>query len=398
MKVPFLDLKAQYRAIAREIDAALREVIEASAFSGGPFVAAFEEEFAAFCHCGHAIGVGSGTDALWLALRALGVGPGDEVVTVPNSFVATAEAITLCGATPTFVDVNERSCTMNPALLEGAITPKTKAVIPVHLYGQMADMDPIMETARRHRLLVIEDACQAHGAEYKGRRAGSIGDAGCFSFYPGKNLGAWGEAGGVTTNSALLAERIRMIRDHGQSARYYHRIPGVNSRMDGLQGALLSVKLKHLTEWNWARKKHAQLYRDLLDGANGLILPTEMGYGSHVYHLFPVRLRNREAVIAELTRREVGWGIHYPVPIHLQEAYNFLGLVRGSFPVAEKLAEESISLPMFPELDGEQIGAVAEAIGAVLGHTADRRAPAPELITTGAPPDPSVRRLHQRQQ
>ena len=236
MNVPFLDLKMQYQSISEEIELALREVLNATAFSGGPFVERFEEQFATFCQCKHAIGVGSGTEALWLSLLALGVGQGDEVITVPNTFIATVEAISLCGATPVFVDVDERCHTMNPALIEAAITPRTKAIIPVHLYGQMCDMDPIMEVARSHGLLVVEDACQAHGAEYKGRRAGSIGNAGCFSFYPGKNLGAYGEAGGVTTNDHQLATKIKMLRDHGQSKKYSHAMIGVNSRMDGLQG------------------------------------------------------------------------------------------------------------------------------------------------------------------
>jgi len=362
MKVPFLDLKAQYDAIAGDIDNAIRQVIACTAFSGGPFVSAFEERFAAFCNCKHAIGVGSGTDALWLALRGLGVGPGDEVITVPNSFIATAEAISLCGASPVFVDVDEQSYTMNPLLLEQAITAKTKAIIPVHLYGQMADMDPIMEIARRRGLLVVEDACQAHGAEYRGMPAGSIGDVGCFSFYPGKNLGAYGEAGGVVTNNAGLWEKIRMVREHGQSRKYFHDMIGVNSRMDGIQGAILGVKLGHLADWNETRRRNAGLYRTLLSGLDGIALPSEMSYGKHVYHIFALRVHERDALMAELTRQDIGCAIHYPVPIHLQNAYAYLGLTRGSFPVAEKCCDEVVSIPMSADLDAAQIEFVAHVI------------------------------------
>jgi len=362
MKVPFLDLKAQYDAIAGEIDDAIRQVIERTAFSGGPFVSAFEEQFAAFCQCKYSIGVGSGTEALWLALAALDVGPGDEVITVPNSFIATAEAISFCGATPVFVDVDEHSQTMSPALLEGAITEKTKAIIPVHLFGQMADMGPIMEVARRHNLFVIEDACQAHGALYNGRPAGSIGDLGCFSFYPGKNLGAYGEAGGVVTNDESHYEKIKMIRDHGQSKKYHHAMIGWNGRMDGIQGAILSVKLKYLDNWNNARRKNAQLYAQLLETVDGVQPPREMDYARHIYHVYAVKAKNRDALMAALSDKGISCGIHYPVPIHLQNAYKYMGAVKGSFPVAETCAEEIVSLPMFPELTDEQIHFVAGEI------------------------------------
>lgn len=355
MRIPFLDLKAQYQSISEEIDTVVRHVLNATAFSGGPFVERFEEQFAAFCHCSHAIGVGSGTEALWLSLLALGVGRDDEVITVPNTFIATAEAISLCGATPVFVDVDEQSYTMNPALLEAAITPRTKAVIPVHLYGQPADMDPIMAIARKHGLFVVEDACQAHGAEYKGRRAGSMGDAGCFSFYPGKNLGAYGEAGGVVTHNPGLAATIKMLRDHGQSRRYHHEVIGVNSRMDGLQGGVLGVKLRYLPSWNAERRRKADMYREQLSGVDGIILPREMDYARHVYHIFAARVRNRDAFLAALTEKGVGCGIHYPVPIHLQGAYSSMVMKKGTFPVAEKCAAEVVSLPMFPELTEEQI-------------------------------------------
>ncbi|UFS71102.1 DegT/DnrJ/EryC1/StrS family aminotransferase [Geomonas sp. RF6] len=367
MKVPFLNLQAQYNAIAEEVAHSLHEVLASCAFSGGPFVEKFEEEFARFCGCREAIGVGNGTDALWLALAALGVGGGDEVVTVPNSFIATAEAISLCGATPVFVDVDEVSYTMDPALLEGAITPRTKAIIPVHLFGQMADMDPIMEIAARHGIPVVEDACQAHGAQYKGRRAGSIGAAGCFSFYPGKNLGAYGEAGCVTTSDPLLAAKIRMIRDHGQSRKYHHELVGVNARMDGIQGAVLSVKLKYLPAWNEARARHAASYRELLGRVSSLLLPTEMPYARHVYHVYAVRHPGRDPLLEALGVQGISCGVHYPVPIHLQTAYASLGLGEGSFPVAERCAREYLSLPMFPELTPEQIAHVAEALTILAG-------------------------------
>ncbi len=262
MKVPFLDLKAQYKTIREEISIAIQKVLDSCAFAGGPFVEEFENEFAKFCGCKYAIGVGSGTEALWLTMIALGIGEGDEVITVPNTFIATVEAISFCGAKPIFVDINKNYYTMNPALLEQAITPKTKAIIPVHLFGQVADMDPIMDVAKKHGLFVIEDTCQAHGAEYMGKKTGSIGDTGCFSFYPGKNLGAYGEAGAVVTNNMELNEKIRMLRDHGQSKKYYHDIVGWNARMDGIQGAILSVKLKHLSKWNEARRTNAKLYNE----------------------------------------------------------------------------------------------------------------------------------------
>ena len=368
MKVPFLDLKIQYQSVSEEIDTALRQVVNATAFSGGPFVERFEEQFASFCQCSHAVGVGSGTEALWLALLALGIGRGDEVITVPNTFIATVEAISLCGATPVFVDVDEQSFTMNPDLLEEAVTPRTKAVIPVHLYGQAADMAPIMAVARKHGLYVIEDACQAHGAEYQGRRAGSMGDAGCFSFYPGKNLGAFGEAGGVVTNNPELSAKIRMLRDHGQSRKYHHEVIGVNSRMDGLQGAVLGVKLRHLPDWNAMRRQRAEKYREQLSGVDGVVLPSEMGYAKHVYHIFAVRVRNRDAFVTALTEKGVGCGIHYPVPVHLQEAYNFMGVKKGRFPVAEKCADEVVSLPMFAELTEEQIEYVAYEVKSFFKH------------------------------
>ncbi len=362
MNIPFLDLKTQYNALKFEIHAAINEVLQNTAFSGGPFIARFEQEFAKFCGSKHAIGVGSGTDALWLSLLALGIGPGDEVITVPNTFIATAEAITYCGATPVFVDIDEKTYNMNPALLEAAITTKTKALIPVHLFGQSADMDQIMAIAKAHGLYVVEDACQAHGAEYKGRKAGSIGDIGCFSFYPGKNLGAYGEAGAVVTNDDSLAEKISMYRDHGQAKKYYHGMIGWNARMDGIQGAILSVKLKHLPVWNGSRRKHAGAYKKLLAPSQTIIKPDETADTTHVYHIYAVRIKQRDRLMAFLAERGIVCGIHYPVPIHLQDAYRCLGLKKGDFPVAEKCAAELLSLPMYPELSSEQINYVAQEI------------------------------------
>ena len=364
MQVPFLDLKAHHDPLKDEILAAMQEVIAVNAFAGGPFVERLERDFAAFCDCEHAIGVGNGTDALWLVMLALGIGAGDEVITVPNSFMATAEAISYTGAKPVFVDVDEGTYTMDPKLLDRAITPRTKAIIPVHLYGQCADMDPVLEIAGKRKISVIEDACQAHGATYKGRKAGSLGIAGCFSFYPGKNLGAFGEAGAVTTNDTALAKRIQMFRDHGQAKKYYHAVIGWNARMDGIQGAVLRVKLKYLARNNERRFGHAKRYDQAFAGTN-MISTERAAYGSPVYHLYVVRVRQREAFIKNLAARGIGTAIHYPVPIHLQEAYASLGLKPGAFPVSEAAAEEIVSLPMFPELTEQQVEAVIREVKAV---------------------------------
>jgi dTDP-4-amino-4,6-dideoxygalactose transaminase len=362
MKVPFLDLEAHHGPIREQLDAAISDVIDKSAFAGGPFVAAFEAEFARYCGCNHAIGVGNGTDALWLSLLALEVGPGDEVITVPSTFMATAEAISYCGARPRFVDIDEQTYTMDPALLERAISPRTKAIMPVHLFGQCADMDPIMDLANRHGIPVVEDACQAHGAHYKGRKAGTLGLLGCFSFYPGKNLGAFGEAGAVTTNDKDLAARIQVLRDHGQRKKYYHSCVGWNARMDGIQGAVLSIKLKHLDMNNFRRQAHALLYDDLLADTQEIITPFAAPYNRHACHIYAVRVRERDQILQALADREISCAIHYPIPVHLQEAYRFLGCEEGSFPVAERCAQEFLSLPMFPELTKEQIQAVASEL------------------------------------
>lgn len=366
MRVPFLDLKAQHEPLRAELDAAIRDVIDSGAFAGGPFVAKFEEDFAVFCRSPYAIGVGNGTDAIWLSLLALGIGPGDEVITVPTTFMATAEAISFAGAKPVFVDIDEETYTMDPRLVERAITPKTKAIIPVHLYGQPADMDPIMEIANRHGLFVIEDACQAHGAEYKGRMAGTIGIAGCFSFYPGKNLGAFGEAGAVITHSEELRNKIHMLRDHGQARKYHHACVGWNARMDGIQGAVLRVKLKHLANWNAVRRIRARVYDRHLCGLDNLITPKEAVYAHHVYHLYVVHLKGRDRIFQQLADAGIACGIHYPVPIHLQEAYRFLGYGEGSFPVAERCARECLALPMFPHLTAEQLEAVTKGLTGLL--------------------------------
>ncbi|HXP59916.1 MAG TPA: DegT/DnrJ/EryC1/StrS family aminotransferase [Dongiaceae bacterium] len=359
MNVPFLDLKAHHDPIRKELNQAIAEVIDAGAFAGGPFVAAFERDFAAYCDTRFAAGLGNGTDALWLSLLALGVGPGDEVITVPSTFMATAEAISFCGARPVFVDVDDRTYTMDPALLESAITSRTRAIIPVHLFGQMADMDPILELARRHGLPVVEDACQAHGALYKGRKAGSLGVAGCFSFYPGKNLGALGEAGAVVTNDPELEARIKVLRDHGQARKYFHSRIGWNARMDGIQAAALRVKLKRLEAANSRRRANAGLYDELLGPSDEVVTPYAAPDNRHVYHVYAVRVRARDRLLESLAGKGISCAIHYPVPLHLQEAYRSLGYTGGSFPVAERCAAEFLSLPMFPELSREQVQTVA---------------------------------------
>src|SRR6266850_4801745 len=340
MKVPFLDLQAHHAPLRREIDRAIAHVIDAAAFAGGPFVADFERDFATYCGCEYAIGVGNGTDALWLALLACDIGAGDEVITVPSTFMATAEAITYCGAKPVFIDIDERTYTMNPSQLEGAITSRTRAIIPVHLFGQTADMDPILEFARARGLFVIEDAAQAHGAEYKGRKAGTLGDAGCFSFYPGKNLGAFGEAGAVVTNDAELKEKIKVLRDHGQAQKYYHSLMGWNCRMDGIQAAVLSIKLRQLDSGNSRRRAHARQYNDAFEGIEGVATPFEADYARHVYHVYAIRVQERDEVRRYLEQKGIDSGVHYPIPIHLQEACRDLGYTEGAFPIAENLAEE----------------------------------------------------------
>ncbi len=361
MNVPFLDLKQQYLAIKDEVLSAVVGVFESTQFVLGKEVAAFEEEFAAFSGVRHGIAVNTGTSALHLALLAAGVGPGDEVITVPCTFVATVAAITYAGATPVFVDVDPVTYTMDPAQIEGAITPRTKAILPVHLYGNPCEMDTIIEIARRHNLTVIEDAAQAHGAEYKGRRCGSMGEMGCFSFYPGKNLGAYGEGGLVTTDNSELARKLRMLRDWGAEKKYEHVLKGFNYRMEGVQGAILRVKLRYLEQWTEARRAHAVAYGKLL-AENGLTLPTELPGNRHVYHIYAVLTSRRKELMDSLNSQGVQTGIHYPYPVHLLPAYSDLNYSAGQFPVSENIASQELSLPMFPEMTESQIQAVGEAV------------------------------------
>jgi dTDP-4-amino-4,6-dideoxygalactose transaminase len=356
--IPFVDLKAQYRGIKPEIDRAISHVLENAQYILGPAVSAFERDFAAFCHTSEAIGVNSGTSALHLALLAAGVKPGDEVITVPFTFVATVAAIEYVGAKPVLIDVEPEHWTMDPAAIEPAITPRTKAIVPVHLYGQPADMDPILTIAGKHGLAVIEDACQAHGSDYKGRRCGSMGQLGCFSFYPGKNLGACGEGGAVVTSDPGLARQVRLLRAWGEETRYEHKFRGFNYRMDGMQGAVLGVKLRHMSEWTEARRERAAEYgRRLAD--TPAVLPVERAGSRHVYHLYVVRLAERDAWRARLTEAGVQTGVHYAIPVHLQPAYRDLGYAQGDFPVAERAASEVLSLPIYPELSNDQIDSIA---------------------------------------
>lgn len=363
--IPYLDLKAQYTGIRDEIRSAIDGVLETNQYILGPAVAEFEEAFAAYCTTQHAVALNTGTSALHLALLAAGVGPGDEVITTPSTFVASVAAIRYVGARPVFVDIDPVSCTIEPERIEPMITARTRAILPVHLYGQMADMDRIMEIARRRGLVVIEDACQAHGAEHRGRRAGSIGDIGCFSFYPGKNLGAYGEGGAAVTSSAELAARMRILRDWGQEKRYHHVVQGYNYRMDGIQGAILGVKLRYLEQWTEARRAHAARYRELLADSE-IGLPVELEDRRHVYHIFPIRVQDREAVQQALTQRGVSTGIHYPIPVHLQQAHADLDYRAGDFPHTEQLADEELSLPMFAELTDAQIVQICAAVRAVV--------------------------------
>jgi dTDP-4-amino-4,6-dideoxygalactose transaminase len=361
IKVPYLDLKAQYQSIKPEIDAALARVLESCQFVLGPEVAAFEQEFAAYCGTAECIALNSGTSALHLALLAAGIGPGDEVITVPFTFVASVAAVVYTGARPVLVDIDPRLFNMDPFAIEAAITPRTKAILPVHLYGQPADMAPIMEIAKRHGLVVIEDAAQAHGAKYKGRPVGSIGDMACFSFYPGKNLGAYGEGGAVTTSNPDYARTIRMLRDWGQDRKYHHLLHGYNYRMEGFQGAILRVKLRHLERWTEARRSVVEQYNNLL-ADSGVETPTEMPWARHVYHVYTLRADERDGLQTALQAEGIQTGIHYPVPVHLQPAYADLGYGRGAFPRSEKAAEQVLSLPLYPELSSQAIAEVAAAV------------------------------------
>jgi dTDP-4-amino-4,6-dideoxygalactose transaminase len=359
--IPFVDLSAQYREIKDEVHAAIAGVLESTQFVLGKEVAAFEEEFAAYCDVEHGIGVNTGTSALHLALLAAGIGRGDEVITVPFTFVATVAAIEYTGARPVFVDIDPATFTMDPAAIEAAITPRTRAILPVHLYGQPADMDPILEIGRRHGLVVIEDACQAHGAEYRGKRVGGLADLGCFSFYPGKNLGAYGEGGMVTTGNPEFVRRIRMLRDWGAERKYHHEMRGFNYRLEGIQGAILRVKLRHLEKWTEARRTAAARYDRLL-ADSGIETPRVEPNARHVYHLYVIRTAARKQWQEALQADGIQTGIHYPIPVHRMPAYADLCGPADRFPHAERAAEEVLSLPMFPEISADQCETVARAL------------------------------------
>jgi dTDP-4-amino-4,6-dideoxygalactose transaminase len=361
--VPFADLQAQYREIKTEIDAAVARVIESAAFILGREVEAFEAAFAEYLGARFCVGVSNGTAAVQLAVMACGITAGAEVIIPANTFFASAEAVSTAGCVPVFVDADPVSYTIDPTKIEAAITERTRAIMPVHLYGQSADLDPIRELASRHNLLVIEDAAQAHGSLYRGRRVGALSEAGCFSFYPGKNLGAYGEGGAVVTDDPEVARRVRLLRDHGSERKYHHEIVGYNFRLEGLQGAVLNVKLRYLDRWNDLRRAHAARYNELLK-ATPLLLPREMDYARHIYHLYVVQTEGRASLQQSLTEAGVQTGIHYPVPVHLQPAYASLGYRAGDFPETERQAACVLSLPMYPELTDEQIGRVVEAIQA----------------------------------
>jgi dTDP-4-amino-4,6-dideoxygalactose transaminase len=359
--IPLVDLKAQYESIKGEIDGALAEVLASCQFVLGPKVEAFEADFAAYCQSRFAFGVNSGTSALYLALLAAGVGPGDEVITVSYTFVATVAAILYTGAKPVLVDIDPLTCNIDPAKIEAAITPKTRVLMPVHLYGTCTDMDPILDIGRRHNLLVIEDAAQAVGAEYKGRRAGSMGDLACFSFYPGKNLGAYGEAGAVVTNNEKYVEILKQLRDHGQSAKYLHERVGYNFRLEAIQGAVLGVKLKHLDDWTNARRRHAKKYSKELP-ESGLRLLEEPSACKSVYHIFPLFTAQRDELREHLHANGISSGVHYPIPVHMQRGFSNLGFHEGDLPQTESVCREVLSLPMYPELTDETVMQIADSV------------------------------------
>ncbi len=362
--IPILDLYAQYCSIKAEIDTAMESVVRASAFAGGPFVDTFEKEFASYCGVANGVGVSSGTSAIELVLKAIGIGPGDEVITAPNTFIATVESIVHVGAKPIFVDVTDSTLNVDPERLESAITPRTKAIIPIHLYGHMADMDPICDIAERRGIPIVEDAAQAHGADYHDKRAGSFGVAATFSFYPGKILGAFGDAGLILTRDSELATRMRSMADHGRKGHYEHELLGYNFRMDGLQAAVLSVKLRHLDEWLQKRREQAQMYARLLSSSS-IRTPVELEGCGHVHTYYVVRSTRRDQFLKALNEARIGNGIHYPIPVHLQPAFADLGYVSGDFPVAEKAAGEILSLPIYAELGDDQIEQVAEVLKSV---------------------------------
>ncbi len=369
MQVPFLDLKSPHIRLKDEILKHVGDALSGAQFIGGENVSGFESEFAAFCGSPHAIAVNSGTDALRFAFIAAGIKPGDIVITVPNTFIATTEAVSQVGAEIAFTDTDKKNHQMDPVRLEQTVLKlkqenrPVRAVVPVHLFGHCADMDPILDIAKKHDLLVIEDACQAHGAVYKGgKKAGAMTSVGCYSFYPGKNLGACGEGGAVVTTDADMDRTVRMLRDHGQSKKYIHEIEGYNGRLDAIQAAILRIKLKHLGEWNAARRKKAKLYDQLLAGVKGVTVVPEPAWSESVYHLYVIKVADRDTVQKKLSDKGVATALHYPIPLHLQNAYKGLGYQKGDFPVSEKQAEEILSLPMFPELTEEQIRYVADSV------------------------------------
>jgi len=362
MKINFVDLKRQYDSIKKEIDNAIERIIDNTSFILGKEVTDFEKNFSDFCNTKYSVGVASGTDALFLSLKALGVGQGDEVITVANTFIATPLAISHCNAKPVLVDCNPNDYNIDISKIESAITSKTKAIMPVHLYGQPADMDPILELAEKHNLKVVEDSCQAHGAEYKKKRTGSLGNIGCFSFYPGKNLGAYGDGGAITTNNSEIYEKLKLLREYGQKKKYHHTLKGYNSRLDSIQAAVLNIKLKYLDKWNNQRIKNAKLYNELLEGDEDIIPPIESEDVKHIYHLYVIRYDARDKLAEHLQSKGISTLIHYPVPIHLQEAYSDLGYSKGSFPIAEEYSNIILSLPMFPELNEEEITYTANSI------------------------------------
>jgi dTDP-4-amino-4,6-dideoxygalactose transaminase len=364
--IPLVDLHAQYVPLRAEILAAIGGVLDGMQLFLGENVQGFEAEFAEYCGTRYAVGLGSGTEALHLALIACGMGPGDQVITVSHTFIATVEAIYLTGATPVLVDIDPETYTIDVSQIEEKITSNTKAIIPVHLYGQPADMDPILAIAEKHGLVVVEDACQAHGAEYKGKRTGSLGNVGCFSFYFSKNLGAYGEAGICVTNDPEIARHLRMLRDHGSEEKYYHSMMGVNARLDEIQAAILRVKLRRLDEWNDARRSSAYLYNELLIDSP-VVTPNEVEYARHVYHLYVIRTSQRDKLQAYLRERGIATGIHYPVPIHLQTAWRRGNHQTESLPITERYAREILSLPMFPEMTAEQVTSVVNAINTFYG-------------------------------
>ena len=369
MSIPLADLKAQYLSIKEEIDAAIADVIDHTSFIGGEQVKRFEEEFASFCGVKHAVGVGNGTDALELALSACDIGRGDEVITVAHTFAATVEAIVFRGARPVLVDIDATTYNIDVSEIEARITERTRAIMPVHLYGQPADMDPILDLARQYGLIVIEDAAQAHGAKYKGRLVGSLGDVACYSFYPSKNLGAYGDAGAVVTNNEEIASKVALIRDHGAPDKYVHEVVGCNSRLDTLQAAVLRVKLRHLREWNAARRERVEWYNRLLADVD-VVTPYEPAWADAVYHLYVVRVAQRDLVRRGLAESGIATGIHYPIPLHLQPAFRYLGYQEGDFEKAEACAREVLSLPMYAELTAEQATQIADRLASILDEVA----------------------------